>query len=205
MIPPQELKKIKENLFSQIKNNFPPEKQTQILNYISSLNDSDLEKFLEKEKLIKQKCIFCEIGKDKLPSFKIGENEKAIAVLELNPISEGHILIIPKEHISEESNLPPEIFILSEKIKEKINLFLKPKKILEYLSVIFGHQILNLLPVYTSENSESPRKNLSKEELKILQKRFQEIPKKTEKNIEEKKSEEEISKKNTWLPKRKLP
>ncbi len=205
MIPPQELKKIKENLFSQIKNNFPPEKQAQILSYVSSLNDSDLEKFLEKEKLIKQKCIFCEIVEDKIPNFKIKENEKAIAILELNPISEGHILIIPKEHISEESNLPQETFILSEKIKEKINLLLKPKKILEYLSVIFGHQILNLLPVYTSENSESPRKNLSKEELGILQKKFQESPEKTEKNIKEEKPKEKINEKNTWLPKRKLP
>ena len=105
MISPEELKEIKENLISQIKTNFPPEKQTQILNYISSLNDLELEKFLEKENLIKQKCIFCEIVDNKIPNFKIGENEKAIAILELNPISEGHILILPKEHISEENKL----------------------------------------------------------------------------------------------------
>ena len=51
------------------------------------------------------KCIFCSIVFGDSPSIKIGENEKAIAILEINPISEGHTLIIPKNHISSKEKI----------------------------------------------------------------------------------------------------
>ena len=35
------------------------------------------------------------IIEEKIPSYKIQEN-KAVAVLEINPISEGHTIVIPK-------------------------------------------------------------------------------------------------------------
>ena len=34
-------------------------------------------------------CIFCSIVGGKTPSFRIGENEENIAILELNPLSKG--------------------------------------------------------------------------------------------------------------------
>lgn len=43
-------------------------------------------------------CIFCEIIKGNLPSTKIYEDEKTIAILDKFPLAEGHTLIIPKVH-----------------------------------------------------------------------------------------------------------
>ncbi len=43
-------------------------------------------------------CIFCKIIKGEIPSFKVYENDKVYAFEDINPISKGHTLIIPKNH-----------------------------------------------------------------------------------------------------------
>ena len=43
-------------------------------------------------------CIFCKIVKGEVPSFKVYEDEKFLAFLDINPRTKGHTLLIPKEH-----------------------------------------------------------------------------------------------------------
>ncbi|HUT83969.1 MAG TPA: HIT domain-containing protein, partial [Thermodesulfobacteriota bacterium] len=43
-------------------------------------------------------CIFCKIIKGEIPSFKVYEDEKVFAFEDINPISEGHTLVVPKKH-----------------------------------------------------------------------------------------------------------
>lgn len=43
-------------------------------------------------------CIFCKIINGDIPSYKIYEDEKMLAFLDVNPVSVGHTLIIPKKH-----------------------------------------------------------------------------------------------------------
>ncbi|MFH1155681.1 MAG: HIT family protein [Pseudomonadota bacterium] len=43
-------------------------------------------------------CIFCKIIKGIIPSFKVYEDEKVFAFEDINPISPGHTLIVPKKH-----------------------------------------------------------------------------------------------------------
>lgn len=43
-------------------------------------------------------CIFCKIVNGEIPSKKIYEDEKIFAFLDINPVSTGHTLVIPKEH-----------------------------------------------------------------------------------------------------------
>lgn len=43
-------------------------------------------------------CIFCKIINGDIPSYKIYEDEKIMAFLDVNPVTPGHTLIIPKEH-----------------------------------------------------------------------------------------------------------
>ena len=43
-------------------------------------------------------CIFCKIVKGEIPSFKVYEDEQVYAFADINPISDGHTLIIPKAH-----------------------------------------------------------------------------------------------------------
>lgn len=43
-------------------------------------------------------CIFCKIVKDEIPSYKIYEDQKYLAFLDIFPFSWGHTLVIPKKH-----------------------------------------------------------------------------------------------------------
>ncbi|EMR08585.1 hypothetical protein PNEG_03061 [Pneumocystis murina B123] len=48
--------------------------------------------------MIVSKCIFCRIILGELPAYKLLETEKSLAFLDIQPLSRGHALIIPKEH-----------------------------------------------------------------------------------------------------------
>jgi histidine triad (HIT) family protein len=43
-------------------------------------------------------CIFCKIVRKEIPCVKVYENDKVLAFSDINPISDGHTLIIPKKH-----------------------------------------------------------------------------------------------------------
>jgi histidine triad (HIT) family protein len=44
-------------------------------------------------------CIFCKIIKGEIPCFKVFEDDDVLAFADINPISRGHVLIIPKRHV----------------------------------------------------------------------------------------------------------
>lgn len=43
-------------------------------------------------------CIFCKIANGEIPSKKIYEDEKILAFMDINPVSPGHTLVVPKKH-----------------------------------------------------------------------------------------------------------
>ena len=43
-------------------------------------------------------CIFCKIVSGEIPSVKVYEDDRVFAFMDINPINEGHLLIIPKAH-----------------------------------------------------------------------------------------------------------
>ncbi|MGW2088300.1 HIT family protein [Streptomyces sp. NPDC001880] len=44
-------------------------------------------------------CIFCQIVAGRLPSYRVLEDEHAVAFLDVAPASAGHTLIVPREHV----------------------------------------------------------------------------------------------------------
>lgn len=44
-------------------------------------------------------CIFCQIVAGRLPSYRVLEDEHAVAFLDIAPASPGHTLIVPREHV----------------------------------------------------------------------------------------------------------
>lgn len=201
---------VKKQIISHIDETFPEDKKHQAIDSIKSMDESELEEFLIQNNLIKdiedenenQKCIFCSISKGEIPSVKISENKHAVAVMEINPVSRGHIIIIPKEHVSSKDKFPKELFELVNELSEKIAVNLKPKKILQEPSNIFGHEIMNLVPVYTDENLSSKRNPTKKDDLESIRNEIEKPIMKEEKIIEKEKPKQEINYKNTWLPKR---
>lgn len=53
-------------------------------------------------------CIFCKIVAGEIPSTKVYEDESVLAFLDIGPLSEGHTLLIPKEHVSRLDELSAE-------------------------------------------------------------------------------------------------
>lgn len=204
----EQIEQIKKQLIEQINSTFPEDKKAEALKQIEIMNDEQLIEFLKQNNLIKsgdsqnlKQCIFCSIVFGEVPSTKISENEKAIAILEINPVSKGHALIITKEHVSKKEDLPQEAFELAKEISEKLKI-LNPKQISIEESNVMGHEILNVVPVYENETLRSPRNQKTPQELEEIKKELEEIPEEKSPKVEEKKPQEEINEKNTWLPKR---
>ncbi len=50
--------------------------------------------------LQKKNCIFCHIVSGRVATKKIYEDDKCLAILDINPANPGHVLLLPKEHYS---------------------------------------------------------------------------------------------------------
>lgn len=57
----------------------------------------------------KDDCVFCKIANGVFSSRKLYEDENFVVILDLNPASKGHALIIPKEHYADLYEMPEEL------------------------------------------------------------------------------------------------
>lgn len=62
--------------------------------------------------------IFSKIVAGEIPSYKVAEDDKYFAFLDINPVAEGHVLVIPKREVD-------YIFDLTDEETAEINLFAK--------------------------------------------------------------------------------
>ncbi|MCH7556388.1 MAG: HIT family protein [Planctomycetes bacterium] len=54
-------------------------------------------------------CLFCKMVAGQIPVTKIYEDEVVLAFLDIGPISDGHTLVIPKQHFEKLHDCPPEL------------------------------------------------------------------------------------------------
>lgn len=69
-------------------------------------------------------CIFCKIINKEIPTNFTYEDNNFVAFLDINPIKEGHTLLIPKEHHRWMQDTPDEIiqniFVVAKKLMQKL-------------------------------------------------------------------------------------
>jgi len=53
-------------------------------------------------------CIFCKIVAGEIPSHKVYEDDKVVAFFDILPISHGHTIIVPKNHVADIEDLSNE-------------------------------------------------------------------------------------------------
>ncbi len=170
------------------------------LNNISKLEGSEkkdkLNKFLskltpEQIEFLKNKgsgsCVFCSIVEGKLKTKKIYEDNKVLAILDINPISLGHTLVIPKKHYSNLDLMKDEevgyLFGIVNKLKAQINKLIDAEGSNIFLSegAVAGqnvdHIFVNIIPRFSNDGVEFDlkRKKISEEELEKLEKLFSAI------------------------------
>jgi histidine triad (HIT) family protein len=73
--------------------------------------------------MLKEDCVFCKIIKGEIPSKKYYEDENFLAIFDINPISEGHIVLFSKNHYANVIEMPKEewekICVLARNLAEK--------------------------------------------------------------------------------------
>lgn len=77
---------------------------------------------------LKTDCLFCKIVAGEIPCFKVYENEKVLAFLDVSPCADGHTLVIPKKHSDAFPEMTPQeagalfeaVNIVSARLLEKM-------------------------------------------------------------------------------------
>jgi len=213
----EQIEEFKKQIIQQIESSFSEDKKGPAIERVKAMNDEEFIEFLKKNKLLgsesgqeeqgegeqsdssSNESPFRLIVEGKIPSYVIEENKDCIAVLEIKPVSKGHIIVIPKEAVSPPSKLPKSVLSLSKRISKRIEKNFKPKEVLISSSQSLGEIIINILPVYTNESLSSPRKQASKEELESLKS----ILEKKKKSKQARKPRiKKIEESKIWFPRR---
>jgi histidine triad (HIT) family protein len=127
-------------------------------------------------------CIFCKIVKGEIPAYKVYEDDKVYAFLDINPLSKGHTLVLPKEHYVNVLDTPKELYgYMSEivkKIAQKIEDEYEPEGILinqnngRKAGQEIDHVHIHIKPIYEDTKvfrEGKHRKQLPEEEMKKIQ------------------------------------
>ena len=107
------------------------------------------------------KNIFEKIIDNEIAAYKIYEDNEVIAILDINPISYGHTLVIPKKRIENFISTNEDISYLIKKVQEISNLLIK-KLEADGITIItnnyYGQDIkhlhFHLIPRYDGDNFE---------------------------------------------------
>ncbi|AJK51511.1 HIT family protein [Mycoplasma capricolum subsp. capripneumoniae] len=106
-------------------------------------------------------CLFCKIINQEIPSYKVYENEYVYSFLDVKPVSNGHLLIIPKKHFENFSSCDDKYLqevILAKKyltnlLKEKLNPvgfnYLSNENPISGQTVLHYHE--HIMPKYEKE------------------------------------------------------
>ena len=75
--------------------------------------------------MVKEDCIFCKIANGQIPSKTLYEDEDFRVILDLGPATEGHALILPKEHVANLFELSEELAAKALLVAQKIAVRMK--------------------------------------------------------------------------------
>lgn len=183
-----QVNQLKNQLLEQVKK-LPEDQRREAESQIEEMSDDSIEEMLEQQKG-SQASIFREIIEGKIPSKKVDENQEALAVLDIRPISKGHTIVIPKEKMTSLDKIPEGISLLIDKISKKLSEKLKAKNVKIAPESKFGEVIINIIPIYDKELSLSSERSSPQEEqldkiLEELNKKEEKVEVKVEKPVKE--------------------
>ena len=118
-----------------------------------------------------KECIFCKIIKGELPSKTIYEDNQIKIIMNINPITDGHLLVLPINHSTNILDTDKSIWIHTvDIINKKIYPLLKEKLNCEGLTISQNNELgqeikhfhIHLIPRYPEDKIDfSPTSNLS--------------------------------------------
>ena len=119
--------------------------------------------------------IFTNIINGEIPSYKIAENDKFIAFLDIMPLKRGHTLVVPKNQIDYIYDLSDEmlseLMLFSKIVAKKIEAKIKCKRIgVAVIGLEVPHAHVHLIPIDSVSDMDfkQPKLSLQKEEMKKI-------------------------------------
>lgn len=125
-------------------------------------------------------CLFCKIINNEIPSYKIYEDEKFLAFLDISQATVGHTLIVPKKHYANIFELDDEAAQEILLVVKKVSLLLKEKLGISDVNIInnsgklagqtVDHFHIHIVPRYPNDDLQilSVNHSPSNEELSAL-------------------------------------
>lgn len=120
--------------------------------------------------------IFTRIIQGEIPAYEVAENDDFIAILDVFPLVEGHVLVIPKKEIDNIFDLEPEklqqLFGFSQTIAKAIEAAYDCKKVgMAVIGLEVPHAHIHLLPINEAGdiNFKKPKLQLTADQLMNIQ------------------------------------
>lgn len=110
--------------------------------------------------------IFSRIIAGEIPCYKVAENEKFFAFLDIAPLAKGHTLVVPKREVDyffdlEDDELS-EMIVFAKQIAKKIKATTGCKKVATVvLGLEVAHAHIHLVPMNTENDVDFKREKLS--------------------------------------------
>lgn len=115
--------------------------------------------------------IFSKIIAGEIPSYKIAENEKFYAFLDINPLTKGHTLVVPRQEVDYIFDLADtdlgEMYIFAGHVARAIEAAIPCKRIgVAVIGLEVPHAHIHLIPIQTEKDMlfSNPKLTLSSEE-----------------------------------------
>lgn len=110
--------------------------------------------------------IFSRIASGEIPSYKIAEDEQFYAFLDINPLTVGHTLVIPKSEVDYffdlDDHMLEGLIVFAKQVAKRIKKAYPCKKV---ATVVLGlevpHAHIHLIPINTEADVDFHRKKLS--------------------------------------------
>ena len=119
--------------------------------------------------------IFTKIINGEIPSYKIAEDEKCYAFLDISPLAEGHTLVVPKQEVDYIFDLDDELLthlhLFAKKVAKAMKEVIECEKIgMAVIGLDVRHTHIHLVPL-----KEVGDLNFAKSKLELPKERMQEI------------------------------
>ena len=121
--------------------------------------------------------IFSRIIQGEIPCYKIAEDDQFFAFLDINPLSKGHTLVVPKHETDYIFNIEDEelgrMMVFAKKVAQKIEKAIPCKRIaVAVIGLEVPHAQIHLVPITCEGDLD-----FKKEHLKLTQEEFLEVQK----------------------------
>ncbi len=97
-----------------------------------------------------EESVFTKIVKGEIPAYKIYEDEKTLAFLDIHPESMGHVLVIPKVQVDKIYELPEEdyeaLWASVKKVAKRMEEVLGQRTLMKVIGTDVPHAHVHLMP-----------------------------------------------------------